>query len=48
MAHAGHQGTELSQLRKEYPRTLGGTLNGDPCSFLWRLIWGLPRDIGVI
>ena len=28
-------------------RTLGGTPNRDPCS-LWGLIWGLPRDIGVI
>ena len=28
-------------------RTLGGTPNGDPCS-LWGLIWGLPRDVGVI
>ena len=28
-------------------RTLGGTPNRDPCSF-WGLIWGLPRDIGVI
>ena len=27
-------------------RTLGGTPNGDPCSF-WGLIWGLPGDIGV-
>ena len=30
-----------------YLRTLGGTPNRDPCS-LWGLIWGLPRDIGVI
>ena len=28
-------------------RTLGGTPHRDPCS-LWGLIWGLPRDIGVI
>ena len=28
-------------------RTLGGTPNRDPCS-LWGLIWGHPRDIGVI
>ena len=28
-------------------RTLGGTPNRDPCS-LWGLIWGLPRDRGVI
>ena len=28
-------------------RTLGGTPNRDPCS-LRGLIWGLPRDIGVI
>ena len=28
-------------------RTLGGTPNRDPCS-LWGLIWGPPRDIGVI
>ena len=28
-------------------KTLGGTPNRDPCS-LWGLIWGLPRDIGVI
>ena len=29
------------------PRTVGGTPNRDPCS-LWGLIWGLPKDIGVI
>ena len=28
-------------------RTLGGTPNRDPCSLLG-LIWGVPRDIGVI
>ena len=28
-------------------RTSGGTPNRDPCS-LWGLIWGVPRDIGVI
>ena len=28
-------------------RTFGGTPNRDPCS-LWRLIWGLPRDIEVL
>ena len=28
-------------------RTLGGTPNRDPCS-LWGLIWGVPKDIGVI
>ena len=28
-------------------RTLGGTPNRDPCS-LRGLMWGLPRDIGVI
>ena len=28
-------------------RTFGGTPNRDPCS-LWGLIWGLPRDIGVV
>ena len=28
-------------------RTVGGTLNRDPCS-LWGLIWGHSRDIGVI
>ena len=31
----------------EYLGTFGGTPNRDPCS-LWGLIWGLPRDIGVI
>ena len=28
-------------------RTFGGTPNRDPC-ILWGIIWGHPRDIGVI
>ena len=28
-------------------RTFGGTPNRDPCS-LWALIWGHPRNLGVI
>ena len=37
----------LLMLEGRYLRTFGGTPNRDPCS-LWGLIWGLPRDIGVI
>ena len=33
--------------RSEHLKTLGGTPNKDPCS-LCGLIWGLPRDIGVV
>ena len=32
---------------KQTLRIFGGTPNRDPCS-LWGLIWGLPRDIGVL